>query len=264
MSADITFGVCVGPNYNRHHLETLIESIRSQNIKSSYEILLIGIDQLSSYDSDDTTAIPFDESKMAGWITKKKNILAQTARYSNICIVHDYYQFPRDWYTTIISGEPWEVLMTPVVNKNGTRGADWLINPERMREFLDANPAMYQRLREAAPHETPKYVCGLPYHVQNMNYIQYVSGGYILAKTHVLLNVPLNEKLKWGDAEDLEWSERLVRRYPINIKVSTQVNIQKERKWEVSQIPADVLLGLESFYGEQLNDKNTISNPTIT
>ena len=39
--------------------------------------------------------------------------------------------------------------------------------------------------------------------------IPYIDGGCIITKKSILQNVPLNENIAWGEAEDVEWSKRL-------------------------------------------------------
>jgi hypothetical protein len=41
----------------------------------------------------------------------------------------------------------------------------------------------------------------------------YQSGGFVVAKTQLIIDNPFNEQLSWGQADDVEWSLRVRHRY---------------------------------------------------
>jgi hypothetical protein len=43
------------------------------------------------------SAIDLDEPEPRGWITRKKNLIADRARYDNLCLLHDRYVVTPDW-----------------------------------------------------------------------------------------------------------------------------------------------------------------------
>ena len=129
-----------------------------------------------------------------------------------------------------------------------------------MLQFLLNVPEAGNELMKAAPHENaPKYVCGLPYSTMGMNPIQYISGGFITIKTDVMRAVPFDETLYQGDAEDVEWSERLVYNYSLKTEAWRNTNcdsnnigyvkVQKPNKWAVIEMPRSVLTELRTYYG---------------
>ena len=61
-----------------------------------------------------------------GWITKKKNIITQHAKYENIVYMHDYVFLHEDWYKHFFNfGSDWDICMTPIINTNNRRYRDW-------------------------------------------------------------------------------------------------------------------------------------------
>ena len=79
-----TFGIIT---YNDEARTLLaIKSILRENIPDC-QIIVVGGENL--YNNDNITHIPFDESIKEGWITKKKNIITENAKYDNIVYMHD-------------------------------------------------------------------------------------------------------------------------------------------------------------------------------
>ena len=54
----------------------------------------------------------------------------------------------------------------------------------------------------------------------------YVSGGYWVAKKHVMEKEPLNENLMWEQGEDYEWSERVLWSEKYNYKMNVHSTVQ--------------------------------------
>ena len=57
----------------------------------------------------------------------------------------------------------------------------------------------------------------------------YVSGAYWVATKEFMMKHPLNERLSWGEGEDVEWSYRARRdwNYKMNTKSTVQFNKPK-------------------------------------
>ena len=94
------------------NVKKVIESIRKQNIEN-YEIILVGDHyHAEGITGDDIIKVDFDESIRKAWITKKKNIVAQTAKYENLSIHHDYITLDDEWYEGFQNfGYEWDVCM---------------------------------------------------------------------------------------------------------------------------------------------------------
>ena len=237
---NITFGICLAPNYNREYAQNLINSILAQNFDTdNFEIILVGDYKNDLTLSDEVRVIQFDESIKKGWITRKKNLIAQHAQYETLCIMHDYYLLDKNWYQGFVKysmiNRSWKILMNPVYRFEGDRHSDWLINQKYMDQLFKEYPDVRYELMDIAPSENgPRWVCGLPYGENTLSEIQYISGGYILCKREVLRDVPMNENLVWGDAEDIQWSESvLAYGYKFNFNPYSIATLQKPGKWKL-------------------------------
>ena len=188
----------------------MVESIRKQNIPE-YEIIIVGGPAVTTgrhtfslHNRDDIVHVPFDEEtgiegkgkqwcdenqiKQGGWITKKKNLITETAKYENIVYFHDYHAFMPGWYEGYLQfGDDWDICMNLINDIWGNRFRDWISwdHPHYpKRGLMDITD------KEAAKHA-------------------YISGSYWVAKKKFMQENPLNEELVYGDAEDLEWSLRV-------------------------------------------------------
>lgn len=240
---NITFGIIVGPNHEPSVVRKLIDSIFAQDFGGhDFEIIICG-----NYDADPELGIkviPFDESKKKGWITRKKNIIANEAQYDILCILHDYYLLDKDWYQGIVKysrvNRKWNILCNRVFRLEGDRHSDWLVNQKYMDRLLAKHPELGPELMSVAPTENngPRWVCGLPYAEWELSSIQYVSGGYILARTNVFREIPFDERYGWGEAaEDIIWSEQVIEHgYKLDFNPYSLVTLQKPGKWRVHQM----------------------------
>lgn len=253
---DISFGIVIGPDYNKEWLENLCYSIVEMNWgpQDRYEILICG--NVKGTHAPGVTAVyPFDESIKPGWITKKKNILVKNSQYENIVLTHDYYMFEDLWidgFKKFNRENPdWKIMCNTVMTKEGTRSADWLVNQRYMDKAIEAFPHFAKELMSVAPGENgPRWVCGLPYHVGDLTHIQYVSGAYIVAKKDVLLECPLNETIGWGDAEDIIWSQDVVQHgFKFHFNPYCFTFIQKPNKWHLHQMTDECVECLRELFG---------------
>lgn len=258
---NVSFCICVGPGYNQEYLNNLIFSIIEQPYfqNEDYEIILCGdnivLPETLLNVCLPITIIPFDETVNKGWITRKKNLMVQAAKYENIVLTHDYYLFDDLWikgFRLWVGKNPdWKIMMNTILNKEGTRHADWLVNQRYMDKALEAFPHFASELMAIAPAENgPRWVCGLPYHVDTLTHIQYISGAYIVAKKEVLLECPLNETLMWGDAEDIIWSQDVIQHgFEFKFNPYPFAFIQKPNKWHLHQMPDECVECLQELFG---------------
>ena len=253
----ITYGICVAPG--SYPTDTLASILReTDHYQDDFEILLIG-ENIPDINSN-VRVIDFDESEKSGWITRKKNVLAQEAQYPTLVLMHDYFLLRRGWiYGLLMAVEQnpnWSVMCNRIYNLEGTRHADWMINPQKMDKLIVTNPERFvPLLMGEAPHENhPKFVNGLPYSVSDLYHIQYVSGGFIVVKRSALLDVPMNENMVWGTppGEDVEWSERLVANdHRIVYNKYSETDIGKPGKWQVTEMPMEFVDSLRRYYGSK-------------
>ena len=76
---DFTFGIITNGTTD-NFVETVVNSILAQNIPN-FEIIIVGN---SGVKADNTRVIPFDETQRNMWITRKKNIITEEAKFDNI------------------------------------------------------------------------------------------------------------------------------------------------------------------------------------
>lgn len=89
-----TFGIITNGKREDWILK-IIESIRDQKIPD-YEIIICGTYKIRK--ERDIKYLKFNKKDDKGWITKKKNLIVQNARYENICMLHDRMVLKENWY----------------------------------------------------------------------------------------------------------------------------------------------------------------------
>ena len=212
-----TFGIVTSGLDDR--IQLVINSIEQLNIPE-YEVLIIGN---SSVSRDRTRIILFNENEKTSWITRKKNLITQNAKYENIVYSHDYIVYNLDWYNGWLKfGDDYEVCMNRILNADGTRYRDWCIWPHN-NNFVDGLCARQRG-------------CLLPYDMNHLSKYLYFSGAYWVGKKDVMQEFPLNENLLWGQSEDVEWSMRIREKYDfsMNKNSSVQLMMQKDRAFDES------------------------------
>jgi hypothetical protein len=204
---NFTFGIC--KSIDSLYLESVIASIRDQNIPN-YEIIIVGSNH--SINGDDIKNIDFNESEKKGWITKKKNLITKNAKYENIVYLHDYIFFTKGWYEGHLkSGNDFYVRMDKIENIDGSRYRDWCIWPHNENE-------MDQIIRRAIM---------IPYDIDHLSKYMYISGAYWVAKKYIMEEYPLDEKLLWGESEDVIWSKNVREKYEFNMNKNSVVKLLK-------------------------------------
>jgi len=160
----------------------IIDSIEALNIHPfDYEIIINGPPQYNSI-ADRSDHISVSNDWKPQWITRQKNDIARRARYDNIVLLHDYIVFDQDWYTEFEKfGDDWDVCMNCIINNDGTRFRDWVLWEPQWVDYND--------------------------HSQTRN--MYVSGSYFCVKKDFFLRNPLDERLYWGQEEDVIWSKQV-------------------------------------------------------
>jgi hypothetical protein len=214
---DFSFGIITNGE-NDVYIEQIIDSIYNQNIVN-YEIIIVGNTTIKG---NNIININFSENQVPKWITRKKNIITENARYENIVFLHDYIKLENDWYQgQLKSGNDFHIRMDKIVNINGERFRDWCIwcwNGNFMDGIIGKD-------------------CLIPYDMTHLSKFMYISGSYWIAKKYVMENYPLNENLKWGEGEDIDWSFRVRQIYDFNMNINSSVKILKEGKDKVFNEP---------------------------
>lgn len=215
---DFSFGITTAGN-NDSMIQTIIDSIRSQNIPN-YEILIIGQSDLAGAD---IKQIPFNESTRDAWITRKKNIVAQEAKYDNLVLLHDYVMLEPGWYEGFLKyGNSFIFCSTKVHNIDGSRYIDYAFHPF----YVTCIDPRFE------------HGCLLPYSMKvpdPANRLLYISGSYYIIKRQIALALPLDEGKTWGQGEDLDLSFALTSLgIPIQCNAFSSVKFLKNKRNDTS------------------------------
>jgi hypothetical protein len=186
-------------------LESVVNSILTQT-GIEIEVLIVGGSLGHCELPSNVRHIPFDEDVKNGWITRKKNIVAQSSSHENLVICHDYLEFRPGWSQGFLRfGFDWDVAMTRVSDVKGRRFYDWVTwdHPTLPRY----SPVDYEN------HSASRYL--------------FVPGAYWVAKKSFMLRYPLNESLSWGESEDVEWTLRI---RPFEYKMNPYSEVRHVKK----------------------------------
>ena len=216
---NFTFGVICREDAAQR-IKDIHASISSQIPEQNYELLVIGNPQGLDTLLPNTRIIGFDENQKKAWITRKKNIITQQAKFENIVYMHDYLILDPKWYEGWLAfGNDFKVAMNKISNKDGTRFRDWCLWVDQ--PVIDTLAAV-----GAGTH-----ACLIPYEEEELTRFQYFSGAYWVAKKHVMEECPLDERLCWGDGEDVEWSKVVRARYKLSMNKNSGVTITRDGKF---------------------------------
>jgi len=251
-------GICAGPTTDIETLDKCIGSAISQFDMPHGMVAVIGYRELIDQSKHMGSFYPYyyDEPRK-GWITQKKNLLVNVAHeygFDKVCLVHDYYEFQPDWVDKILKwwddNDHIQVVVNPIYTMEGERHSDWLLDQRFVTAMLERQPQLRNLFMQVAPNENdPKYVCGVPYEVQDMTNMQYISGGMITANIEVLQAIPLDESRCWGDEEDIEWSQRLRgARIKIGLCMDTYTKLLKPNKWHLYEMPQEGLNAMRDMF----------------
>jgi hypothetical protein len=207
---NFTFGI-ITDGHSDDRMEMIFDSIESQGIKG-YEIIVVGPHE---YNRKNVKSIIFDESRKSAWITRKKNLIVKTAQYDNLVFMHDYFILGEKWYQgQLCRGNDFEIRMDKIINTDGSRFRDWCIWPHN-GNWMDGVVG-----RE----------CLIPYNISHLTKFMYISGGYFIVKKNIMLEFPLDERLSWGEGEDVIWSKQVREKYKFSMNPHSEVIITKAGK----------------------------------
>lgn len=219
---DFTFGIITAGGADTS-IEKIIQSIQRQDIPK-YEILIVGE---TCVKGDFIRVIPFDETIKRAWITKKKNIIAQEARYENIVFLHDYVELCPGWYEGFLTfGNNFKICVNKITNLSGKRFRDFCL----FKEFLPTESTLLP------------YSCKLS---PSLSKLAYVSGTYYVIKRELANQYPLDERLCWSQGEDVLFSQELSRAGVVfECNPFSTVTLIKEKKSFEREMSVDVFLQL--------------------
>lgn len=219
---------CIVTSNNDYYLQQVVSSILNSCKDRVFEIVIVGDTHLS-FDDDRILLINYSQSFSfwgVNWleslkklsysrkipISEKKNIAVDAAKYENICLLHDYVILSPGWLDGYEEfGYNWDVCSNIILDKGGNRFLDWVV--------------------WAHPH-----ICGpgyVDYKVDSK--YKYISGTFFCTKKSFYTDNPLNEKLYWGEGEDVEWSLRIRDAAVIKFNPHSTVLLAKDKgDWYIS------------------------------
>lgn len=220
-----TFGIVTYSGHdgtdNMPKVNQIIDAIEQEEIPE-YEIIIVG-DYADS--RNNTRVIKFDETVKKGWITRKKNIITEEAKHDIIVYTHDYIRPVKGFYKGWLKfGDDWDIAMNVVRNYDGTRFRDWVVldDPRVKPSWTQTEPwCSSGKLRAGKSH--------LPSYIYKDTQYMYISGGYWVAKKSVMQNEPLDEDIVWGQAEDVEWSDRVREKYKYVMNTYSAVELTHQK-----------------------------------
>jgi hypothetical protein len=242
---DFTFGI-ITSNQTDGFIESIIYSIEKQGIPN-YEIIIIGTITPTKNMSERIVIIPFDETVYPGWITKKKNLITDNAKYENIVFLHDYVSFCDGWYHGFLKfGNQFDVLSNVIHDINGNRFRDWNINQHFMQGLILNNGArprpivgtcdewiidhnLYCPIDSSIYDPRRGTLLEYDVDVENLQKYMYLSGTYWVAKRSVMQEYRLCESLLHCQGEDVEWCQRVREKYSYSFNPWSTVSLLKRK-----------------------------------
>ena len=222
---NFTFGI-VTDGDNDDNIDIIISSIENLKIPH-YEIIIVGN---SNINKKNCKVIRFNENIKNKWITRKKNIITENANFENIVYSHDYIRYDENWYSEFLKfGEDFKICTNKILNKDGNRFRDWTLWPDSLTDEFN-----FLNSRE--------YI--IPYEIKHLSKYMYISGSYWIAKKQIMNEFPLNENLIWGESEDVEWSNRVKRKYNFSINEYSIVHFLKNKKVSFVEVQSEEKINL--------------------
>ena len=186
-----TFGV-ISDGKKNNQVSKLIQSVIKQNIPN-FEVIICGPYSIpQEFNGIDITVL--DDIKLEHDIRPptpaKKNKIIKRAKYHNLCVMHDRFTLPHDWYSNFINyGNYFDVLCLPTVDNIGNRfRVDW------MKFYYPITQIIRQNKSLAYTSWSPETI---------------IQGGILIAKTHLMQKVMFDERLHWEELEDMQLSKKM-------------------------------------------------------
>lgn len=179
-----TFGIITNGK-KMDQLQKILESIRALEIPQ-YTIIICGT--YPGTIEKDMQYIQFTKKDNKGWITKKKNLIAEASPYENMVIIHDRIFFTKNWFKGMKKyGNDFDVLSCKI-SYQGRRAYDWITT---LYPYDDVRSTWFQG----------GY---LDYKADDA--WTYLDGGLIIMKKSVWKKAKWDETLFWNDREDVKLS----------------------------------------------------------
>lgn len=216
-------------------IERLIQSIEREHPIDQVEVVIVGPSHFRlsrSFQIPCRLVVFEDDESLPGWITRKKNLGVYFSKYENVAVCHDYIELDPGYYDGLLQMDPhWTVGTCKVFFKDGRRSRDWIT--------VDF-PGVGQAL--------------LPYD-KNYSQFQYLNGTFFFTKKSFFLKNPLDERRRWGQAEDVEWSMRVRKKVAFTLNPYSSIHFNRDKaldeppyssSWQQATARLHMLLGIHS------------------
>lgn len=172
-------------------VRALIKSIVDLEIPD-FEIVICGPYPFSEENLADRLVVLNDvvlESDIRAPTPAKKNKIIKQAKYNNICILHDRFTFPKEWFCNFEKyGNYFDFLCMPTIDTSGNRfKVDWM-------NFL--YPLTQIQKQNAC----------IPYSNWSPDVI--IQGGILVGKKNIISSFMFDERLYWEELEDMQLSKQ--------------------------------------------------------
>ena len=184
-----TFGI-VSNGKNNDWVIGLIDSIRNQNIPN-YEIIICGPSPFINKTTTSNVRILKDvilDDDIRAPISHKKNLIIKNSKYNNLCVMHDRFQLPKNWFQKFKDyGNYFDILCLKYLNEKNKRIlVDWM-------KFCYPLTSLYRRNS------------AMPYDEWDENII--IPGGAFIVKKNLISGFMLDQRLYWNEMEDIQFSK---------------------------------------------------------
>jgi hypothetical protein len=184
-----SFGIITNGK-NNDKIKALVKSLHALKIPT-YEILICGPFDLTREEQFERVK-PVADVKIVddirAPISQKKNNIVAAAMYNNLCLMHDRYLFPRNWYEKMCEyGNFFDILSMPNMSPNNKRVFDWGQFKGRPSE-VTRNWLYLLNYQKWSPH-------------------WYAQGGLLIVKKHLYQKTHLDPNLHHLELEDIQFSQ---------------------------------------------------------
>lgn len=184
-----TFGLLTLGDRQRNVIDFI--SSLTNSCTAPYEVVVVCPERLSFLDGlANVRQLHFKDKDKVGWITKKKNLICESARYSDILVCHDRFSCASDFFTQFeLWGYSYGIAAPRVRLADGRRGLDWAVVSSSNSTWSSGGLLNYRAYSRFA----------------------YVPGGATLVRKAFWRRYQWNENLYWNEHEDVELCRRAQR-----------------------------------------------------
>lgn len=221
------------------NVERYIDSIE-RHCPHPYEVLIASpVDLPHIARRANVRVLRFTQRDELGWITRKKNLLASRARYSDILICHDRFWLTEDFVRTFDDwGYAYGLAAMRVKLPDGRRGLDWAVVSSQNQ------------------------VCSTGGLLDYRAYSQYVynPGGATVVRKAFWQDFPWNENLFWNEHEDVELCRRVQRAGGV-ITLTASTLIAGDDRWVHANPRIPYCDQNEVLYGKPVGEQRILFLP---